>query len=612
MAGIIGIVSLKGELLFKEEKMFNPMLDILKNDKKQIYELYRDLYVFCATVLPLSSSEQDHLIINEEREIIIALEGYIFIPKEIKNELNIIYPALNKDNDYEYLPYLYKKYGNKILEIINGSYNLFLYDKKSGKCLLANDRLGFYPLYYYSNNKYLIFSSKIEGILSSGYMSKIEFDNVTFAEHLFFGYPITDNTYIKDVFTLPNATLLEIENGKMKQSKYWQIGDDYNTNHLSKIQSFEAINFALDSAIKKIASLSNKIACSITGGWDTRVVLSYLLPDYREQLYCYSFGSIDSLDIIVPQSITKVENLQYTPYILDNQYLERNFLTEAKTTIELSGGTRNYKRTHYLYAIKNLAIHSKYLLTGIFGDEVLKYGKPKGGTVINKNAVAMITSNFSSELIGENYTNSPIYGIPVFSNQQCLKDFEYRIDCLKCLFEDYDQLQDKYLAFRFEINLRKYFGNEASSYNDYLWCLSPFIDYEFIKTWLTTIYAGNLFPFKKPSLKTSQLSIELYTKLVMNNYPSLSAYPSTRGFSIADYLSLEGKLKIFYHKYIKKSKYSGDAFFTKDTDNIFYNNLLKNIPFEIKYINNIPKESYFFSDILSLTYWINIIKERYL
>jgi len=100
--------------------------------------------------------------------------------------------------------------------------------------------------------------------------------------------------------------------------------------------------------------------------------------------------------------------------------------------------------------------------------------------------------------------------------------------------------------------------------------------------------------------------------LVMNNYPSLSAYPSTRGFSIADYLSLEGKLKIFYHKYIKKSKYSGDAFFTKDTDNIFYNNLLKNIPFEIKYINNIPKESYFFSDILSLTYWINIIKERYL
>jgi len=224
----------------------------------------------------------------------------------------------------------------------------------------------------------------------------------------------------------------------------------------------------------------------------------------------------------------------------------------------------------------------------------------------------MITSNFSSELVGQNYTNSPIFEIPVFSNLQCLKDFKYRIDRVKCLFEDYDQLQDKYLAFRFEINLRKYFGNEASSYNDYLLCLSPFIDYEFIKTWLTTIYAGNLFPFKKPSLKTKQLSIELYTKLVMNNYPPLSVYPSTRGFSIADYLSLKGKLKIFYLKYIKNSKYSVDAFFTRDTDNIFYNNLLRNIPSEIKYINNIPKESYFSSDILSLTYWINIIKERYL
>jgi hypothetical protein len=108
------------------------------------------------------------------------------------------------------------------------------------------------------------------------------------------------------------------------------------------------------------------------------------MPDYRDQLYCYSFGSLDSLDIIVPQLITKAENLQYTPYILDNQYLERNFLTEAKSTIELSSGTRNYKRTHYIYTIKNLAIHSKYLLTGIFGDEVLKYGRPKSGTVINE------------------------------------------------------------------------------------------------------------------------------------------------------------------------------------------------------------------------------------
>ncbi len=44
----------------------------------------------------------------------------------------------------------------------------------------------------------------------------------------------------------------------------------------------------------------------------------------------------------------------------------------------------------------------------------------------------------------------------------------------------------KYYAFRFETNLRKYFGSELNSYNDFVDCYSPFTDYDFLKNLIKT------------------------------------------------------------------------------------------------------------------------------
>ena len=98
----------------------------------------------------------------------------------------------------------------------------------------------------------------------------------------------------------------------------------------------------------KITTQSNKkLNMTLTGGWDSRVVLSKLLPDQNKRLNLYSFGAEDADDILIPKYIAKREHLKYTSYVLDQAYLDNDFLPQAKRTIELSRATRNYKRTHY-------------------------------------------------------------------------------------------------------------------------------------------------------------------------------------------------------------------------------------------------------------------------
>jgi asparagine synthetase B (glutamine-hydrolysing) len=138
---------------------------------------------------------------------------------------------------------------------------------------LVNDELGYLPLYYYENASFFMFSSKVESLLASGLMDKTEFDITTFAEHFFFNYPLTDNTYIKKIKTVPNATIIRIKNKKVCFEKYWDLGRFFNKMYYNKKSSIELINEGLRFAVSKLTShtANEKISISLTGGWDSRV-----------------------------------------------------------------------------------------------------------------------------------------------------------------------------------------------------------------------------------------------------------------------------------------------------------------------------------------------------
>ncbi|MCB1799964.1 MAG: asparagine synthetase B, partial [Gammaproteobacteria bacterium] len=96
----------------------------------------------------------------------IVFNGEIYNFREIANSLSGFRPRTNSDT--EVLLELLIRNGKAGLERIRGMFALAFWDAKEGALLLARDRMGEKPLYYYEDGHRLLFASEVRALLASG------------------------------------------------------------------------------------------------------------------------------------------------------------------------------------------------------------------------------------------------------------------------------------------------------------------------------------------------------------------------------------------------------------------------------------------------------------
>lgn len=614
MAGIAGVV-LKNKVRLnpKHRNSFEKMMGKLSFSDLQKKSHFESDYMISGNVIPISEKQNDHFYFSELFETYFVFEGIVIIPEEEKHILKDRYSFNHYMSVKELLSFLYDYYKYDFVNHLEGWYNLLLFDKKNSSAILVNDRLGYLPLYLYETDSVFIFASKIESILATGLIENVAFDAVSIAEHLFFNYVLSDNTFIKNISTLSPASMIEFKSGLTHKKSYWNISELFSATTLNLRDSIEVMNNSLAGSIHELISARDTPVClSLTGGWDSRLVLSYLLKDHKDLLYTYSFGAPESPDILLPQLISGKEGFRYQPFVLDSNYLIRDFIQNAVDTIILSGGTRNYKRAHYIYAIRRLSSFSDTIVTGIYGDEVLKAGRPQGGAVISRNAINLIDSGFDAGNSVKAFKISTFPSVFRFFPAEMTDGFLERLENIGRNYSTYQDPGQKYFAFRLLLNLRKYFGNEVNSYNDFMYCYSPFISYQFLSKFSGTKFMISNYGFERPSLKLKVQSTRLYYRLTALNSKNLADYQSSRGYSMSDINSLKGLSRILYKTGKKKARQIlPDGFNTKPAEAVFMDFLDQ---------NEIGKENPLFhtgleggctEELSSLIYWTSYIARNY-
>lgn len=564
--------------------------------------------------------------IVDERErngVLIALDGEVFVDESEKRTIQKQYPQSNPVHEIQYLPLLYQLYGRDFHKKIYGQYNILFCDPSDAYITLFNDRLGVLPFYVFENEEYFMFSSKIESILASGILKTIQFDPVSVSEHLLFHYTLSDHTYIRGIRTLPHATRYTFQQHQIEKEAYWEPGEFFGISPTGRSNSIDRIDDAIRQSIQRMIQRSDSpVHFSLTGGWDSRVILSCLLSQHRDHFRSYSFGAPGSDDIEIPRQIAEMERFSYQSYPLDASYLSNHFLEEASDTIQFSNGTRNYKRAHYLYTIRRLPSCPPHLLTGIFGDEVFKVGMPQGGSVIAKSVVHLLKHNFDKDAVQAWVQRSGIQEY-VQLERRDVEELISRVSDVGSWLQTFEQTGERYFAFRFCLNLRKYFGAEMNSYNDFVNCFSPFIDHQFLKSFSKTAYMISNYEFKQPGIKEKYRSSRLYYELVRRNYEPLTGYRTSRGFSMKETGTLPGMVNIWLKKYIKKRLYRApDAFNTDGTDKLFQDAMLRpsyssNPPSILTqkaceaHPGNTVGRAFQKEDLFTIQYWLQHISRTY-
>src|SRR3954466_1085078 len=116
------------------------------------------------SILDLESGDQP--MVREGVAIAFNGEAYDFAP--LRDELRAKGPPFTSRSDTEVVLRAYLEWGEEFPERVHGMFAVALWDSRRRKLLLARDRLGKKPLYYFCQGTRLVFASELKALVAHG------------------------------------------------------------------------------------------------------------------------------------------------------------------------------------------------------------------------------------------------------------------------------------------------------------------------------------------------------------------------------------------------------------------------------------------------------------
>jgi asparagine synthase (glutamine-hydrolysing) len=244
------------------------------------------------SIIDLSATSQQPMV-DPELGLAIAFNGCIYNYKELRQELTAKGYRFFSDGDTEVILKAYHAWGPRCVERFFGMFAFALWERDSGRVVLARDRLGIKPLYYTRNNKTLRFASTLPALLAAGGVDT-EIDPVGLHNYMSFHAVVPPpRTIIKGVKKLAPATLMIVEpDGSEHEEVYWRVsfGARAEDRKMSEIDWRDAVLGSLRKAAKRRTIADVPVGVLLSGGLDSSLVVALLADSGSSDLKTFSIG----------------------------------------------------------------------------------------------------------------------------------------------------------------------------------------------------------------------------------------------------------------------------------------------------------------------------------
>src|SRR3954468_22530015 len=147
-------------------------------------------------------------------------EAYDFAP--LRDELRAKGHPFTTRSDTEVVLRAYLEWGESFPERVHGMFALAIWDGPRRKLLLARDRLGKKPLYYFAQGSRVVFGSELKALVAHQGVPR-EIDPDALVQYLASEYVPAPASILRSVRKLPAAHLAVLDERGLRVRRYWDV-----------------------------------------------------------------------------------------------------------------------------------------------------------------------------------------------------------------------------------------------------------------------------------------------------------------------------------------------------------------------------------------------------
>lgn len=286
MCGIAGIFHLKAE---NAGSPANPekILNLLRHrgPDNQSFVNFKTTTLYHSRLEIIDTTEASNQpFVNENKSRGLVFNGEIFNYQALQQQM----PHLKTNGDVEVLFQLLQQKGKDALNDLNGFFAFAYFDEERNTLLLARDRSGVKPIYYYKDKDKFIFASELKPLMELA--GPQELDHEQLYTYFRLNYCAGEKTIFKNVFRLLPGHYIELSDKKFSPGNWYEAK---KTNNLST-EGTHQVHLAglLEDAVRLRLHADVPVGTFLSGGVDSSVI-SALAKKYKPDLNTFSIGFAD-------------------------------------------------------------------------------------------------------------------------------------------------------------------------------------------------------------------------------------------------------------------------------------------------------------------------------
>ena len=234
----------------------------------------------------------------------LVFNGEIYNFPELRAELEKEGYQFRSGTDTEVLIVAYRVWGTSAFSRFKGMFAFCLYDQPKAKVYLVRDQSGIKPLYYFLDDKQLVFSSEVRAFR---YFNSNWPENKAWkSTFLAFGSIPAPFTTLQGVFSLKKGSYLELDLKSFESTE--KIYNQWTFSHQVKQESDAIVQVreAMDLAVERHLISDAPIGVFLSGGIDSSLLALLAAKNTGKQLSTISINFDEaSFDEAVYQNIVR-------------------------------------------------------------------------------------------------------------------------------------------------------------------------------------------------------------------------------------------------------------------------------------------------------------------